>query len=106
MSSESFKKFMEKVEHDTGLRQELRAASGEFGMPVDAVVAFAATRGYSFKAEDVSPELSGTPLAPFTGELSEASLGAVAGGVGPPDIVPQSRLSTYRASNGQVMFKF
>jgi predicted ribosomally synthesized peptide with nif11-like leader len=105
MSSESFRKFMEKVEHDAGLRQELQARSGEFGMPVEAVVAFAATKGYSFKAEDVSTELTGTPLAPFKGELSEASLKTIAGGADPPEPIMPAGLSTY-LSDGRLMFKF
>src|SRR5687767_13301424 len=102
MSSESFRKFIERVEHDAGLRQELRAASGEFGLPVEAVVTFGTINGYSFKAEDVTAELTGMPWAPFTGELSEASLEAVAGGAGPPDPIMPSRLDTYLAG-GRLM---
>jgi predicted ribosomally synthesized peptide with nif11-like leader len=67
MSSESFLMFVAKLENDAGLRQELRAAGDEAGMPADAVIAFAARKGYEFTAEDI-------------GALSDQQLDAVAGG--------------------------
>jgi len=67
MSNESFKTFLAKVQKDEGLRSELRAAGGEAGMPVEAVVAFAAGKGYDFKVEDVSSELSDTQLDSVAG---------------------------------------
>ena len=99
MSSESFKQFLAKIEQDAGLSQELRTASGEFGMPVEALAAFAAGKGYSFTAEDVS-------TAPSTGELSEASLDAVVGGGIPPEPEMPSPLSTFRGLSGNLMVKF
>ena len=75
MSNESFKTFLAKVQHDENLRNELRAAGGEAGMPIDAVVAFAAGKGYEFKVEDIS------------GELTDANLDNVAGGGAQPHMI-------------------
>jgi predicted ribosomally synthesized peptide with nif11-like leader len=105
MSNESFKKFMEKVQSDQSLKQELRAAGGDAGMPVAAVVAFAAGKGYEFKVEDVSSE------------LSDAALENVAGGGAQPHMIGSTLtqdisvlkidgLSTYLSSAGNLMFKF
>jgi len=74
MSSETFKKFMEKVQSDQGLKQELRAAGGAAGMPVEAVVAFAAKKGYDFKVEDVSTELTDKQLDTIAGGAVNAYL--------------------------------
>jgi len=68
MSSESYRMFLAKLENDAGLRQELRAAGFESGMAADAVIGFAAGKGYAFGIEDV-------------GELTDRQLDAVAGGV-------------------------
>jgi predicted ribosomally synthesized peptide with nif11-like leader len=92
MSRESFKTFMAKVQQDKGLRQELRAAGGEAGMPAEAIVAFAADKGYEFKVEDISSE------------LTDAQLDSVAGGMS--DTMKQASLSTYLSSAGSMMFKF
>jgi predicted ribosomally synthesized peptide with nif11-like leader len=70
MSVESFNAFMAKVEEDQQLRDKLRAAGGDVGLPVQALAEFAGRHGYSFTAEDV------------TGELSDAQLEGVAGGMG------------------------
>lgn len=67
MSSESFKKFQAQVQQDDTLKQEFRAASGEGGMPVDKLVAFAASKGYDFEVEDVSSELSDEQLESVAG---------------------------------------
>lgn len=69
MSSDSFKAFMAKVEADQGLREQLRAAAGDTGLPVQALAEFAKGHGYAFTAEDV------------TGELSDTQLEGVAGGI-------------------------
>lgn len=98
MSSESFKKFMSKMQDDEGLRQQFRAAGGEAGMPVEAMVDFAAGKGYEFKVEDVS------------GGLTDKQLDAVAGGaiyikfdgLNFPKI---EGLNTYLSSAGSLMVK-
>jgi predicted ribosomally synthesized peptide with nif11-like leader len=100
MSSESFKQFMAKVQNDQGLKQELRAAGGASGMSAEAVVAFAATKGYAFKVEDVSSE------------LTDQQLDAVAGGLQPPDGITANqppdalKLNNYLSVTGKVIFKF
>jgi predicted ribosomally synthesized peptide with nif11-like leader len=94
---------MAQVQQDEGLRQELRAAGGKAGMPVDAVVAFAAGKGYQFKVEDVSTE------------LTDANLDHVAGGGAQPQMNTFLKLdgmhkidglSTYLSSAGKLMYKF
>jgi len=67
MSSESFRKFLAQVQENDSLKQEFRAAGGEAGMPVEALVAFAAAKGYDFKVEDVSSELSDEQLDSVAG---------------------------------------
>ncbi len=74
MSSESFRKFLAQVQENDSLKQEFRAAGGEAGMPVEALVAFAAAKGHEFKVEDVSSE------------LSDQQLDSVAGGWGDPHV--------------------
>jgi predicted ribosomally synthesized peptide with nif11-like leader len=69
MSIEAFKTFLAKVQDDEEFRNQLRAAGGGAGMPAEAVVAFAARKGYAF-----------TPAV--AGELSDQELDAVAGGLG------------------------
>jgi len=98
MSSESFKSFMAKIRNDEGLKNEFRAAGGDAGMPVEAMVALAAGKGYEFKVEDVS------------GDLTDKQLGSVTGGAlymkldGLTDHkVPG--LSTYLSSAGSLMIK-
>jgi len=71
MSSDSFKKFQSQVQQDESLKQEFRAAAGDGGMAVEKLVDFAAGKGYDFKVEDVS------------GELSDQQLESVAGGGDP-----------------------
>ena len=101
MSTESFKKFMAKVQQDEGLRKELRAAGGAAGMSAEAVAAFAAGKGYEFKVEDIS------------NELTDKQLDSVAGGVtwGDPHVSLSTQflkidgLTTY-LSAGSLMFKF
>jgi predicted ribosomally synthesized peptide with nif11-like leader len=68
MGSGSFKTFLAMVQHDAGLRQELRAAGGNANLSAEALIAFAAAKGYAFELEDVS------------GELDDKQLEAVAGG--------------------------
>jgi predicted ribosomally synthesized peptide with nif11-like leader len=72
MGNNSFKMFLAKIQNDESMKQELRAASGETTMPVEALIAFAAGKGYEFKVEDVSSE------------LSDAALDNVAGGGAQP----------------------
>lgn len=93
MSSESFKKFMEKVRSDEGLKTELRAAGSAAGMPVEAMVAFAAGKGYDFKVEDVSSE------------LTDKQLDAVAGGAYDA-FLKIDGLQTFLSPAGRLMIKF
>lgn len=93
MSSESFKKFMEKVRSDEGLKTELRAAGSAAGMPVEAMVAFAAGKGYDFKVEDVSSE------------LTDKQLDAVAGGAYDA-FLKIDGLQTFSSPAGKLMIKF
>lgn len=69
MSSESFQAFVQKVTDDPGLREQLRAAGGDDGLSLQALAEFAKHHGFEFAASDV------------TGELSDAQLGGVAGGI-------------------------
>jgi predicted ribosomally synthesized peptide with nif11-like leader len=98
MSNESFRAFMAKVQKDEGLKQELRAAGGADGMSVEAVAAFAVRKGYEFKVQDVSSE------------LSDKQLDAVAGGLfnptnGLPQFLKIEGVNTYLSSAGTLMFK-
>ncbi len=68
MSTESLKAFLAELESDEALREELKAAGDEHGVPADAVAAAAAARGYEFTVDDISSE------------LEEAELEGVAGG--------------------------
>ena len=107
MSNESFKKFMAKVQNDQGLKQELRAAGGAAGMPVEAVVAFAAGKGYEFKVEDVSSELSDQQLNSVAGGINwgDGSLGSATAGL-PSPYHKVDGLNTYLTSAGNLMLKF
>lgn len=59
--------FVEKLENDAALRGDLRAAGFGSGMSVDAVIAFANSKGYTFGDEEL-------------GQLTDQELGTVAGG--------------------------
>ena len=71
MSQETFKSFMKKVEHDEGLKQELRAAGCETGIALGTLVTIAGGKGYVFKAEDVSNEVSDQQLDSVSGGAYE-----------------------------------
>jgi predicted ribosomally synthesized peptide with nif11-like leader len=105
MSNESFKLFLAKIENDTGLRQEIRAAGGEAGMPVEAVVAFAAAKGYDFKVEDVSNELSDAALENVAGGGAQPHM---TGGILSHDIAFQKidGVSAYLSAAGAQILKF
>jgi predicted ribosomally synthesized peptide with nif11-like leader len=70
VSHESLSAFLADVQHDEDLRQELRNAWGETGLPAEALIAFASEKGYEIKAEDLG------------GELGDQQLDSVAGGRG------------------------
>ena len=97
MSNERFKKFMEKVQSDESLRQELRAAGGDAGMPIEAVVAFAASKGYEFKVEDVSSELSDTALENVAGGGAQPHMTGL--------FLKIDGMNTYLSSAGNLMQK-
>lgn len=102
MSNASFKAFMAKVDQDAGLRETLRAAGGDSGLPLQAVAEIAAGQGYSFTAADV------------TGELSERQLDGVAGGLsfnlsGSPishEGIKLTNTSSYSLVGSSFVFKF
>lgn len=73
MSIESFEAFMQRLSEDDGLREELRAQAPE-GLSFDELAQAAASRGFSFSAE----ELAGAEDR----ELSDQQLEGVAGGAG------------------------
>jgi predicted ribosomally synthesized peptide with nif11-like leader len=100
MSSESFKNFLAKVQQDEGLRKELRATSGEAGMPVEALAAFAAGKGYEFKVEDVSSVLTDQQLDSVTGGLFNPTNGL------PSTVVKIEGLNVYLSSAGTLMWKW
>ncbi len=85
-SDDTFQSFLAKLENDAGLREELRAAGFDAGMPADALIAFAAGKGYAFRIEDA-------------GELSDRQLDAVAGG----GDLEAMRLQAYMDRNSKFM---
>lgn len=78
MRNEAFETFLAKVQNDESLRNELRAAGGETDMPVEALVAFAASKGYEFKVADISGELTDQPLEAVAGGLLAVKKGNLA----------------------------
>jgi predicted ribosomally synthesized peptide with nif11-like leader len=98
MSSESFKSFIAKIQNDEGLKNEFRAAGGDAGMPVEAMVAFAAGKGYDFKVEDVSGDLTDKQLDSVTGGALYLKVDSFT------DHKTES-LSTYLSSAGSLMYK-
>lgn len=74
MSTDSFKAFAAKVQDDPGLRDEIRAASGEKGIAVDALARLAAGHGYEFTVDEVSDELGEAQLEGVAGGLSRTTI--------------------------------
>ena len=66
MSEEQLKAFLEKVQSDTSLQEQLKAAANS-----DAVLAIAKEAGFSISAEDINKAQS---------EISDEELESVAGG--------------------------
>jgi len=81
MSIEALEQFYEKVRTDTGLEAEAGAALNEGGA---AVVALGAREGFEFSEDELSIALAQHAAA--AGELSDADLDMVAGGI----IIPPS----------------
>jgi predicted ribosomally synthesized peptide with nif11-like leader len=98
MSSESLKSFIAKIQSDEGLKNEFRAAGGDAGMPVEAMVAFAAGKGYEFKVEDVSGDLTDKQLDSVTGGALYLKIDSFT------DHKTQA-LSTYLSTAGSLMVK-
>jgi|OpeIllAssembly_1097287.scaffolds.fasta_scaffold811834_2 predicted ribosomally synthesized peptide with nif11-like leader len=69
MSRDAFKTFLAKVQQDEALKKELRAAGGAQGIGIAELARFAAGKGYQFKAEDVSGELTPSQLEGVAGGL-------------------------------------
>ena len=74
MTSEAFKQFMVKLQHDQGLKRELEATDSQAGKGIAAIVQFAESKGYKITPEDV------------LGQLTERELDAVVGGTSGPTI--------------------
>ena len=68
--SKTFDDFMQQLQQDPELAQELRSRFGNSGtgVPADQLAAFAASKGYRFEVSDTG------------GELSDAELSGIAGG--------------------------
>ena len=73
MSEDQLAAFIEAIQSDAALQDQIKAA----GDDTDAVVAIAKTAGFVISAEEFK--------AKTTGELSDAQLEGVAGGVGTKD---------------------
>ncbi len=72
MTKKGFGEFMAKVAQDAQLRREVDAlAKDDKGVPLSALAALGARKGYAFRVEDVS------------NELTDEEVGAVAGGLLP-----------------------
>ncbi|MDH6233104.1 putative ribosomally synthesized peptide with nif11-like leader [Mesorhizobium soli] len=89
MSIEALEQFYEKVRADAGLEAEAGAALNEGGA---AVVALGAREGFEFSEDELSIALAQHATA--TGELSDADLDMVAGGI----IIPPSLSKPTRGS--------
>lgn len=85
MRNASLEAFLANVQNDESLRNELRAACGDTDTSVEALVAFAASKGYEFEVAD------------FGGELTDQQLDAVAGG-----LVGVNKKGGHRASQGEL----
>jgi len=110
LSSESFRKFLAQVQENDSLKQEFRAAGGEAGMAVETMVAFAAGKGYDFKVEDVSSELSDQQLDSVAGGWGDPhvdrNLSAVQGAFPKVEVFPKvESMNTYLSSAGNLMVK-
>jgi predicted ribosomally synthesized peptide with nif11-like leader len=75
MSRQALEEFMARVQNDEALKQELQALGTQASQPLDAVIAFAASKGYDISVDDVGQE------------LTDRELDAVAGGLSPSLVV-------------------
>ena len=69
MKNRVFEDFMKILAKDTAMREQLRAAGSANGIELGKLAEFATAKGFPFKVEDV------------TNELSDAQLDKVSGGV-------------------------
>jgi predicted ribosomally synthesized peptide with nif11-like leader len=90
MGTDSFKAFMKKTQEDGGLHEELRARFGDLsaGVPANELAEFAAGKGYTFTVEELQGELSNAELAGVSGGVEIEYLGTSYGSVG-AQAVPQ-----------------
>jgi hypothetical protein len=78
--AESLDKFMEVIFKDSALQSEIGAAGGRQQM-IDTALKLGASRGYQFSAADFSAKLDSLEKSSGgAAALSDAELGAVAGG--------------------------
>ena len=89
MSIEALEQFYEKVRADTGLEAEAGAALNEGGA---AIVALGAREGFEFSEDELSIALA--QYATAAGELSDADLDMVAGGMIMPVSMPKASKSS------------
>jgi predicted ribosomally synthesized peptide with nif11-like leader len=67
----SFQEFLERVKRDPALRGEMRAKwDPAKGVPAGELAAFAASKGYTFKVDEVGQELSDDQLGSVAGGLA------------------------------------
>jgi hypothetical protein len=70
MNSRVFNDFMKIVAKDTAMREQLRLAGSANGIELEKLAQFAASKGYPFKVEEVTTELSDGQLDKVTGGLA------------------------------------
>lgn len=70
MSSESFKAFADKLQHDEALQKEVHTAGDQNGIALEKLTNIAAAHGYEFTVEDVSSELEDAQLEGVAGGLA------------------------------------
>ena len=83
MSVENFKSFMQKVDQDDAVREKVKSFDQT---DTPAMIAYAATIGFEFTAEDMLAVAREAGINPEDVELSEEQLEQVAGGATPAAI--------------------
>ena len=69
MKSRVFNDFMQIVAKDTAMREQLRLAGSANGIELGKLAEFAAAKGFPFKVEDITDELSDGQLDKVAGGL-------------------------------------
>ena len=73
MKNRVFNDFMQILAKDTAMREQLRAAGSANGIELGKLAEFAAAKGYPFKAEDITSELSEGQLDKVSGGLMSSA---------------------------------